>query len=350
MLASTENLQSQENLSGCRISENIFFGEIPALVIENDLLRLTILEGRGADVVQCLYKPTALDLVWLTQWGIPTTLVPDDYPANVDSFLNGYPGGWQSIFPNGGAPSSVNGIDFAQHDEVALLSWRHEILHDSEEMCEVRFSVETRKTQFRVSKTFRLRKGETKCVVTEEIENLSDDNQRAMWGFHISFGAPFVDQNTTIRLPNNVTVIPHDAAIASTGRRLDRVENFTWPIFTKQNGENIDFSALPAQGTESEMLYLHGFDDGWYQIENWTNNLAMKVSWDLELMPYLWYWQEYGSSQDYPWFGKHYNIGLEPFSSFPTNGLAQAIENGTALTFHPREKKASVIEIEVMKI
>jgi hypothetical protein len=336
--------------SGCRITTNIFYGEIPALVIENEFLRLTILEGRGADVVECLYKPTDLDLAWLTQWGIPHQSVPADYPPNVESFLNGYPGGWQSIFPNGGAPCTYDGIEFAQHDEVALLAWDHEVLNDREDQVEVRFTVRTNKTPFKVSKTFLLRSNERSCVVTEEITNLSNEKQRAMWGFHISLGAPFLTEDSIIRLPNNVTVLPHQEPIADTGRRLDRVENFTWPTFHGKNGSAIDFSHLPKRGTESEMLYLTGFNEPWYQVENPHKRLAMKVSWDLELMPYLWYWQEFGSSTSYPWFGKHYNIGLEPFSSFPTNGLAQAVENDTALTFAPGEKKASVIKVEVIAL
>ena len=57
-------------------------------------------------------------------------------------------------------------------------------------------------------------------------------------------------------------------------------------------------------------------------------------------MPYLWYWQEFGATEGYQWYGRPYTTGLEPFSSYPTNGLAEAVENGTALTFGPRERHA----------
>lgn len=350
MLANPEQSTIRTRNSGCRITTNISYGQIPALVIENENLRLTILEGRGADVVECLFKPRDCDLAWLTQWGIPSQPVPDNYAANVESFLNGYVGGWQSIFPNGGAPCSYEGIEFAQHDEVALIPWKHEVLEDAQDQVAVRFTTRTRKTPFEVSKTFVLKSKEHKCVVTEEITNVSTEQQRAMWGFHISFGAPFINEGSVIRLPNAVTVIPHDEAIADTGRRVDRVENFSWPTFSSREGRSIDFSVLPSHGTQSEMLYLHGFSEPWYQVENPKHGLAMRVSWDLTLMPYLWYWQEYGSSKAYPWYGKHYNIGLEPFSSYPTSGLAKAVENDSALTFQPGEKKASVIEMEVITL
>jgi hypothetical protein len=78
--------------------------------------------------------------------------------------------------------------------------------------------------------------------------------------------------------------------------------------------------------------------------------VRFRVEWDAATMPYLWYWQEYGASEGYPWYGRHYNIGLEPFSSYPTNGLAEAVENGSALTFGPREKRhfwlrAGIVEV-----
>ena len=45
---------------GCRITVDIFFGNIPAVVLENEHIRMTILAGRGADVVEFLYKPYVL--------------------------------------------------------------------------------------------------------------------------------------------------------------------------------------------------------------------------------------------------------------------------------------------------
>jgi hypothetical protein len=66
-------------------------------------------------------------------------------------------------------------------------------------------------------------------------------------------------------------------------------------------------------------------------------------------MPYLWFWQEYEASRAYPWYGKYYNIGLEPFSSFPTNGIADAVENDTALTIGPRETLSFWLKAEVLE-
>jgi len=336
--------------TGCRITLNVFIGEIPAVIIENEVIRMTILAGRGADVVEFLYKPLDLDFVWLTSNGIPTKKVPDVRPNDVDSFLNGYPGGWQSIFPNGGPPSQVGEIIFGQHDEVALLAWDYIVEKDTSDEVSVKFFVETKKTPFRVCKTFSLKKEEKKCVIEETVENLSQDQWKVMWGAHISFGAPLLDSNSTITLPKGGRVIPHPESISPTGRRVGSTANFDWPIGKSADNKDIDFSKLPKPKTESEMLYIENLSQPWYQIENSEKKIGAKVSWDLELMPYLWYWQEYGSNSEYPWYGKHYNIGLEPFSSYPTSGLSEAIANGTALNFKSKETKKSKIEFEVINL
>jgi hypothetical protein len=69
----------------------------------------------------------------------------------------------------------------------------------------------------------------------------------------------------------------------------------------------------------------------------------------VDQMPYLWFWQEFGASGFYPWYARHYNIGLEPFSSFPTNGLREAVDNGTALSITAREERRFSLRVEVIE-
>ncbi len=336
--------------SDCRITTGILLGELPAVVLENKFIRITVLAGRGADVIEFLYKPLDIDLVWLSSSGIPSTSVSDDDLTDDEAFLKGYPGGWQSIFPNGGSPSTVKGVKFGQHDEVALLPWRIKVIKDSSDECEVQFDVQTRKIPFKMSKTFLLKKHEQMCQITEVVENRSQDEWQVMWGSHFSFGAPFIETNSQIKLPTGCVVTPHPIAISNSGRRVGSTEVFTWPFGKSEQGTTIDFSKLPVARTKSEMLYVSELNEGWYEINNFEKKIGARVCWDLRIMPHLWFWQEFGESADYPWFGRHYNIGLEPFSSFPTNGLADAISNGSALKFKPKEIKTSKMTYEVITL
>ena len=85
-------------------------------------------------------------------------------------------------------------------------------------------------------------------------------------------------------------------------------------------------------------------------MESREKRLGLRVEWDVDQMPYLWFWQEYGASEFYPWYGRHYNIGLEPFSSFPTNGIQEAIGNGKELPLAPRERRRFSLHTEVFEV
>lgn len=117
-----------------------------------------------------------------------------------------------------------------------------------------------------------------------------------------------------------------------------------------EDGKEVNLSVLPENGTLSEMLYLTELSEGRYEIEDPATGLGLRVVWDIERMPYLWFWQEFGASKFYPWYGRHYNIGLEPFSSFPTNGIREAVDNGTALSIGAREELRFSLWVEVIKV
>jgi galactose mutarotase-like enzyme len=334
---------------GTRVLEYQYKG-MRAVFLENELLRVGVLADKGTDVFEFNYKPRDMDFVWLTAGGVrnPTSYLSTS-PDPLATFMDYYPGGWQEIFPNGGAPSSYLGAQFGQHGEVSNLPWDSEIAEDSEDVVAVRFTVRTQKTPFCLEKELRLCSGEGHFYVEETLTNESEATLHAMWGHHIAFGRPFLEEGCRIRLPEGAAVIPHDEPIHPKGRRVKGGKRHAWPFAEGVAGGEIDLSVLPEKGTMSEMLYLTDLSEGWYEVENPGKGLGLRVEWDLELMPYLWFWQEYGASGFYPWYGRHYNIGLEPFSSYPTNGIEEAIENGSALHLDARETRRFSLQVEVLE-
>ena len=334
---------------GARILEYEYRG-MRAVFLENEKLRVGVLADKGTDIFEFNYKPRDVDFVWLTAGGVrnPTSYLSTS-PDSLATFMDYYPGGWQEIFPNGGAPSSYLGARFGQHGEVSNLPWDYEIVADDENSVAVRFSVRTQKTPFLLEKELRLSSGESRLLVEEMLTNESETPLHAMWGHHIAFGRPFLEDGCRIRLPEGATVIPHDEPTHPEGRRVKGGKNYTWPLAEGESGEEVDLSVLPGRGTLGEMLYLTDLSEGFYEVENPKKGLRLGVGWDVGQMPYLWFWQEYGASGFYPWYGRHYNIGLEPFSSFPTNGIQEAVDNGTALSLGAREKRPFSLWAEVFE-
>ena len=334
----------------CQITTGNFEGEFEYIFLENEKLGLKILVDKGADVIGIIYKPFGVDLVWITEKGLPQKKFSRLDYENDFLFTDTYGGGWQSIFPNGGLPSELNEIHFAQHDEVALTPWSFEIIESIPERISVCFEVFTKKLPFRFTKTFTIESGSSEISIQESVENLCNEELLTMWGQHISFGPPFLTAKSRIILSGNPQVLPHSSQIDPGGRRLKDASEFNWPIGLDTQGSEIDFSFIPKRGTESELLYISKFESPAFRIESPETNLAIDYKWDEKIFPYLWYWQEFGKSTEYPWFGKNFNIGLEPFSSYPTNGISEAVKNNTALQFAPREKKEANSKLSISEL
>ncbi|HEY8472448.1 MAG TPA: DUF4432 family protein [Natronosporangium sp.] len=302
---------------------------LPAVTLEDEWLRVTVLAGKGADVVELTDKLRGLDLTWRSPTGIrhPATVSPGAAADDVAAFLDTYPGGWQEILPNGGAPSVYRGARLPQHGEVATVPWAYEVVDEHA----VRFSVSTRRLPLSLLKVMRLRTGVLE--IDEELLNEALVPLDVMWGHHITFGEPFLRPGAKIRLPDGISVIPHPVPIHPSGRRRVAPGGpYRWPVVPGTDLDTVDLSVIPEPGTPSDIVYLTGFEDiGWYEVSDPRGGAGLRVEWDATVLPYLWLWQEFGATTDYPWWGRAFVVGLEPFSSYPTDGLAAAVANGTAL-------------------
>ena len=138
------------------------------------------------------------------------------------------------------------------------------------------------------------------------------------WGHHITFGAPYLGPGSQVKLPEGITVhaLPGNAP---GERRVGEAGSFPWPIAP---GTGVDMGMLPERGTNGEMVFLTGFA----RIKHGTKlrrrpgSPVCRVSWDGDTMPILWYWQEFGHSSAYPWYGRVYTVGLEPTCGMPPTG------------------------------
>ena len=110
-----EPVYTHERNFGCRLTEMTYRG-LKSLVMENELLRVTILVDKGTDVFEFLHKPTDTDFMWRSPLGVRATrnFVPSN-PRADGPFLDYYFGGWQECFPVGGYPTTVEDGEFGLH-------------------------------------------------------------------------------------------------------------------------------------------------------------------------------------------------------------------------------------------
>jgi hypothetical protein len=81
--------------------------------------------------------------------------------------------------------------------------------------------------------------------------------------------------------------------------------------------------------------YLKGFSEGWIAVNNLEKKVGFGLAWDPSVFRYTWVWQAFGGGIGYPWYGRTYNMGIEPWTSYPCVGLQKAVELGSAMTLEP---------------
>src|SRR5207247_5235027 len=113
---------------------------------------------------------------------------------------------------------------------------------------------------------------------------------------------------------------------------LEADGSWDWPIVTAKDGRSVDLSRIPGPESHVNNLgYLTDLHEGWYGLTNTELGLGVGLVWPKEVFGCIWFWQELNSSLGYPWYGRAYVMGLEPWTSYPAAGVAGAVEVGTAL-------------------
>ena len=220
------NSYSHPRNHGCRISEFSYMG-YEALTLQNESLRITLLPGKGTDIIEFLYKPLDVDFMWLSYPGLrPVRPCPGGAADSNGNFLDHYPGGWQEIFPNFGDACQYKGASFGLHGEVSVLPWRYTILEDEPSCVSVLLWVRGVRSPFLIQKTLTLVSGSV-LMIKERLINESQEEMDCTWGHHPALGGSFLDETASSgsgpRGPRGATIsgpgsVPKSASSASTSR------------------------------------------------------------------------------------------------------------------------------------
>jgi galactose mutarotase-like enzyme len=316
---------------GCRISDEHTFRGLRTLVMENELLRVTILLDQGADIYEFLYKPLDIDFMWRAPNRVqPPVFRAAGAPPN-GFFQDYYHGGWQEIFPSGGVGCTHKGAVLHQHGEVALSAWQCRITEDTPAGIAATVSTQTYRTPFTIEKTLRLESGKAVLFLDEKITNTAAEPMDYMWGHHPAFGAPFLDASCRIDIPATRVAV-HPDPVSDNQQLAPGAEFGAFPIVKDKNGAAFDLSRVPAPHARTmEMCYLLGLEEGWYALTNTGRGAGFGMRWDKDIFPVVWLWEVFGGGFGYPWYGRTYNLALEPFTSWP-GGMQNTLDKGTAKT------------------
>jgi hypothetical protein len=321
--------------TGCRISLDYTYRNMRIAYLENEAIRVGVLLDKGADIFEYTYKPRDLDFMWqspieMRKPYVATSALPEG------AFHDYFYGGWQEVVPSAGwASEPYMGVYQGLHGEVSLLPVDASILEDSPELVSLRTLVRLYRSPLALERTMSLQRDKAALFIEERLINESEGEFAIMWGHHPSLGTPFLNENCVVQVPaKKVEVLAfHANGLWEPGG------DYEYPMVpNRRSGKLQDITKVLSKDTRSvDVIFFKELAEGWYAITDQKSRLGFGMAWDKSLFKYLWMWQVYGGHNDYPWYGRTYNVALEPFTSYPPAGIQNAIKNGTALIMKPAE-------------
>jgi len=315
------------------------------LCLRNEHLEVTLVPERGGQIQQITARrqeAREVDLLWQAPWPHrPPPVAP--LPPGADSqavWMDNYTGGWQVLFPNAGGACTVNGAPHTFHGEASVVPWQCEVVERAPGVPEVRLVVRLARTPFRLERRVWLEADRPVLRIQERVINEGAQAQPFVWGHHPAFGAPFLQAGCRLDVPAR-TFLAGDSQVSQSAWVAPGVRS-QWPHVARierAGGGTVDLSVVPGPETHTDTFgFLLDLEEGWYALSNDALGTGFGLVWPLDVFPCVWLWQELGGTQGYPWWGNTYVMGVEPHSSSTADGLATAIERGTAHTLAPGEQ------------
>jgi hypothetical protein len=322
---------------GCTIKTEIRYG-IEVVTLENDLVRAVILAGKGADLLEFVWKPLNTDCLLKTDIGLESFKGMDLAKKRLGSHRDHSLGGWMDVLPHLGDYKDIQFTE-ASGGIATTLPWNCEIIQDKDVVI-ARCTVDLPEFPVRIDKTYTLRDGSGALETGEKLTHTGDAPVRFTWVQHAMFSGNFVDEHTIVSLPAEKVF---NAWEHMRNPREDP-EKFVYPV------EAICFSCrgapfdlrhpLPRYYDGWEFLVFIDVREGLASLTNPDSGLTVSLSWDLKRFPYL---------RSLYHSGRHgVTVGLEPgddrYASFD-----HSLKYGTYTTMRPGDTCDTWLKLEYEK-
>lgn len=307
--------------------------ELPELA--NDQLRLRYNPAKGGDILSLVRRRDDLDVLHRTPWAL---LAPGRRPP-ATSFARAteqWSGGWRSLFPNSGREVTSYGVDWGYDGEACLAAYRSREIDGGVEL-----STRLARTPFRFTKQITL-SGST-VRVTETVRNVSGQGIEVMWAQQVCLGAPLLGETAVIE--TGATVVRPEPDTTS-GVSYDDL--MPWPRTQGRKGA-INLRRVPGPKADTtRQAYLSDFTDHRLRISNPDLGVAVDLTWEADVMPYLWYELESGGRANFPHFSDSYYLSLAPSTSWPRQGVNDArLHSSSSRWIFPGDELTSWVELTI---
>jgi hypothetical protein len=127
------------------------------------------------------------------------------------------------------------------------------------------------------------------------------------------FNAPLLTAGSRLVLPAGIKAVPirdyYDHPHLASAQSA-------WPHVTATDGTVVDASIVPVRGAPTRIAILSNFTEGWYELRH-ASGRADRVSWDARKLPFLFFYGEFGATNQAPYHNRFYTLALLPLSRNP---------------------------------
>jgi len=251
---------------------------------------------------------------------------------NTQAFYDDYRGGVQELFPNTADATTVLGAELPFHGELTATPL--DVVAKTGSSLELegelrRFPVLVTK-QVSVSDSGSLK-------IESHVKNLSSRRLPYSWGLHPVFSDYFTG--------GGAKLVGSFAGVTAHPTTFGSAQQFP-------PGSDVDFESgsagqsvlriMSAESESADLLYV-SLKEPWFRIGR-PDQLGLEVKWDNQDFNCLWLWQECHDPSDWPWWGRHHIVGIEPHTSYPAQSLEAHIDDGKALFLEPHASNKVTFE------
>jgi hypothetical protein len=309
-----------------------------AVVIESAALRVTVNPTVGGTIEAIEHKGLGASVLGTVPWEPETGPADSDAASDERTWLRWYGGGWPLLFPNGGDACAFEGVFHGFHGEASLAPWEAEL---KGAVVRLRRRLRTVPVEMRRELTVE----DDLLTIRETVCMLGTRPAQVMWGHHPTFGSdllagPFEIQSGARNVVVDELYDPENNPLrpGAAGR---------WPTVAGKTGS---FDLSRPAGAVAAVACLRDFDSPWASIRRLDGSVAAALSWDAGIFACAWLWYELGGTLEPPWLGKARLIGVEPNTTWPASGLADASRRGgRLLTLTPGAEITTTVRLHVFK-
>lgn len=302
-------------------------------------LSVTIDPRVGGTITAIVHRGLGLSVLGTVPWDAAAAPIDNLAARDEPEWLTRYTGGWPLLFPNGGDACTVDGTFHGFHGEASVAPWRVSTVAPDKVALTRRFvtaPVEMRRV---------LEVRDDLLVIRERVRMTGPRPAETMWGHHPTFGSDLLAGPVEITTGGRAVSV--EAAYDPPANPLRPGARGEWPMVEGKAGP-VDLSRPAAP--LAAMAYLHDFDAAWIAMRRRDDAIGVALSWDAAAFPCAWLWYELSGTGEAPWNGRGNLIGLEPNTTMPGLGLAEAKRRGAnLLRLRPGEEAGTELRLHVFK-